>query len=99
MVTEITTQPVSPIIVALEDVTLTCLASVNDVTYSWHRVDDDLPSKSRGRNSNTLTILRATPHDEGIYYCVASKERIIVESNRVIVRIDGKKLCHSHKYI
>jgi len=62
------------------------------VTYSWHRVDDDLPSRSRGQSSNTLTILRATPHDEGMYYCVASKEGISVESNRTIMRIDGKDL-------
>ena len=91
LITEITTQPVSPTtVIALEDVTLNCLASVDDVTYSWHRVDGDLPSRSRGQNSNTLTIPRATPHDEGMYYCMASKEGVIVESNRAIISVNGK---------
>ena len=91
--TEITTQPVSPTtVIALEDVTLNCSASVDDVTYSWHRVDGDLPSRSRGQNSNTLTIPRATPHDEGMYYCMAKKESVRVESEGVIINVDGKML-------
>jgi len=93
LLTGITIQPVnSATAIALEDVTLACSSSVDDVTYSWHHVDDDLPSRSRGRNSNIFTILSATPHDEGMYYCVASKEGISAESNRTIVRIDGEDL-------
>jgi len=71
---------------------LTCSASVDDVTYSWHHVSDRVPSKLVGQNSNILTISRATPHDEGMYYCMASKDGISVESSRAIVRIDGKEL-------
>jgi len=60
------------------------------VIYSWHRVDNDLPSKSRGQNSNTLIIPRATPHDEGMYYCKAKKSEVSVESRKAVVRVDGE---------
>ena len=93
MVTEITTQPTSSVtVIALGDVTLTCSASVNDVTYSWHRVGSSVPLRSHGQNSSTFTIPRIIPHDDGMYYCVATKENIIVESNRAIVRVDGKEI-------
>jgi len=93
LIIEFITQPVSSITVkALEDVTLTCSASVDDVTYSWHRVNHSIPSRSMiQNNTNTLTIVKATPYDEGVYYCMASKEGIIVESDRAIVKVDGKE--------
>ena len=96
LLTEITTQPVSSIaVIALQDVILTCSASVNDVTYSWHRVDGSIPSKSQGQNSNKLTIPQTTPLDEGMYYCIAMKEGVRIESNRAILNVDGnyKLLC------
>ena len=88
---EITTHPSSTTVIALQDVTLTCSASVDDVTYAWHRDGGSVPSRSRGQNSNTLTITRATPPDEGMYYCMANKEGISVESSRARVRVDGEK--------
>ena len=95
MVTEIITQPISSVtVIALEDLTLTCSASVDNVVYSWHRVDGRVPSRSLGKNSNTFTIPRITPHDDGIYYCVATINNIIVVSNRATVRVDGEKLYH-----
>ena len=60
------------------------------MTYSWRRVNGDLPNGSTGQHSNTLTIVRATPTDEGKYYCVASKEKIRVESNRATLNVDGR---------
>ena len=90
MLIEITTHPSNTTVMALKGVTLTCSSSVDDVTYSWHRDDGSVPSRSRGQNSNTLTITRATPPDEGRYYCMASKEGISVESNRARVRVDGE---------
>ena len=78
--------------IALQDVTLSCSASIDDVTYSWHRDDGNVPSRSSGQGSNTLTIPRATPPDEGWYYCMASKDGISVESRRAKVDIDGKKV-------
>jgi len=87
---EITTHPSSTTVIALEDVTLTCSSSVDDVTYSWHRDGRTVPSRSRGQNSNTLTIPTATPPDGGRYYCMANKEGINVESNRARVRVDGE---------
>ena len=90
MLIEITTHPSSTTVIALQDVTLNCLASVDDVTYSWHRDGGSVPSRSRGQNSNTLIITRATPPDEGMYYCMANKEGISVESSRARVRVDGE---------
>ena len=62
------------------------------MTYSWHRDGGSVPSKSKGRNRKTLTICTATPPDEGMYYCMANKEGISVESNRATLTIDGKRI-------
>ena len=62
------------------------------MTYSWHRVDAPLPAGSIGQNSDTLTIRRATPHDEGMYYCTARKSGTSVTSNTGSVQVDGKDL-------
>ena len=59
--------------------------------YSWHRVDGDIPSHSHGRHNDTLTIRRVTPHDEGMYYCTARKNRITIQSVTVVVTVDGKE--------
>ena len=89
--TEIATQPINLTVIALEDVTLNCSASVDDVRYSWHRVDGDLPVKSSGQHSNTLTINKATPYDEGMYSCKASKSGISINSRRAVVKVDGEE--------
>ena len=62
------------------------------MTYSWHRVSGRVPSRSIGQNSNIFTIPRIIPPDEGLYCCIASKESVRVESNRVLIRVDGKEL-------
>ena len=91
--TEITTQPADrTTVLALNDVTLSCSASVDDVTYSWHRVSDILPNNS---SSGTFTIREATPYDEGMYYCTASKDGVIVSSDNAVVQVDGKGLLNS----
>ena len=91
LITEITIQPVNSITVrALENVTLHCLASVDDVIYSWHRIDGHIPPRSLGQHSDTLTIHTVTPHDEGMYYCIANKSAISVQSNNASVQVDGK---------
>ena len=95
MKTAITTHPVnSTTVVALKDVVLSCSASVDDVAYSWHRVSCDLPLQSQGENSSTFTILGATPHDVGTYYCTARKNGVSVKSNNALVQVDGKGLCN-----
>ena len=93
LVTEITTHPASTInAMALESITLMCSASVDNVTYSWHRVDGDVPSHSQGQNSNTYTIQGVTPRDEGTYYCTAAGEDgIQVNSHNAMIEVDGKK--------
>ena len=94
--TEIITQPTSPLTVTvLEDAMLTCLSSVDDATYSWHRVGSGVPSRSIGQNNNTLTIPRVTPYDTGMYYCIAERNSISVESDKAVVSVDGKELCYS----
>ena len=62
------------------------------MTYSWHRVGGSVPSRSIGQNSNTLTILKATPYDIGVYYCIAERQRISVKSSEAVLRVNGKKL-------
>ena len=89
---EITTHPSNTTVIALQVVTLTCSASVDDVTYSWHRDGGSVPSRSRGQDSNMLIIRRATPPDEGMYYCMASKEGISVESKKATLTVDGKRI-------
>ena len=97
--TEITTQPADRTTVwALNDVTLSCSASVDDVTYSWHRVGDILPTNSSVHHSGTFTIREATPYDEGMYYCTASKDGVIVSSDKAVVQVDGKGLYNSDKF-
>ena len=61
---------------ALTSVTFICSVSdVNGVTYSWHHTNGDIPStRSRGQNTNTLTITTAIPPDEGMYYCIATND-------------------------
>ena len=91
LVIEISTHPVGhTYVVALQDVTLHCSASVNGVIYSWHRVDGALPAGSTGQNSDTLTVNGATPHDEGMYYCTARKSGISVDSGNGSIEVDGK---------
>ena len=46
-----------------------------------------------GRHSDSLTIHRITPDDEGVYYCIARKKHgIRVRSNNASVKVDGKEL-------
>ena len=62
------------------------------MAYSWHRVGGSVPSRSIGQNSNTLTILRATPYDIRVYYCIAKRQGISVKSSEAVLRVNGKKL-------
>jgi len=95
--TEITAQPVSSTVIALNDVTLTCSATYDStITYSWHRVGGSVPSKSSGQNSNRLTIPRVVSADEGEYYCLAEFLGHCAESNKAIVTVDGKKIALLH---
>ena len=63
------------------------------MTYSWHRVGGSVPQRSQGQNTNELTIPQATPPDEGMYYCIAMKEGIRVESKKATLNVNGKSLC------
>ena len=93
LITEINLQPINlTVVLALQDITLNCSASIDIARYSWHRVDGHIPSHSHGRHSDTFTIYRVTPHNEGTYYCVAKKHGIIVRSIDALIEVDGKEL-------
>ena len=95
--TEITIQPINfTTVLALESVTLSCLASIDDVRYSWHHVDGHIPSSSQGRHNNTFTIHRITPDSQGTYYCVVKKHEIIVRSNNTFIAVDGTEYYNVH---
>ena len=76
-------------VTALENATLSCSSSVDDVAYSWHNVHGTVPLKSIGQNSHMLTIPSVTPYDAGVYYCIAKKEEVSVESNKAVVGVEG----------
>ena len=88
----ITTHPMNSKVKALTSVTFTCSVSdVNGVTYSWHRTNGDIPStRSRGQNTNTLTITRAIPPDEGMYYCLATNDGGSTSSRNASLTVDGE---------
>ena len=90
--TGVTASPASSTVTALNNVTLTCTPSSGGIDgYSWHRVDGDLPSQSSGQNTNTLTIHRIVPADEGEYYCMATQfVRHCAVSDNVMVIVEGK---------
>ena len=88
----INTHPMNSKIKALTNVSFTCSVSdVNGVTYSWHRNNSDIPStRSRGQNTNTLTITRAIPPDEGMYYCIATNDGGSTASRSASLTVDGE---------
>ena len=79
-------------VIALNDATLRCTTAVDNVKYSWHRANGVMPSGSIGLNKSTLTIPRAIPPDMGVYYCIISKDRVTVESDRATLDVNGKLL-------
>ena len=64
--------------------------------YSWHHVNGHIPSHSRGRHSNAFTIRKITPDNEGTYYCVVKKHRIIARSNNAFIAVEGKEFYNVH---
>ena len=88
----INTHPANSKVKALTKVTFTCSASDdNGVTYSWHRTNGNIPStRSRGQNTSTLTITRAIPPDEGMYYCTATNDGGSTSSRSASLTVDGE---------
>ena len=58
----------------------------------WYRIGDSVPTRSIGKNNSTLIIPAVTPYDAGVYYCIAEKEEITVESNKAELSVDGRGL-------
>ena len=90
----IDTHPVSSKVKALKSFIFKCSASaVNGVTYSysWHRINGNIPStRSTGQNTNTLTITRVVPPDEGMYYCIATNDGGSTSSRSASLTVDGE---------
>ena len=88
--------PVSKKVTALRNVTFTCQASVSirsssKLSYSWHRYNGTIPNKRlNGYNTNTLTIIKAIPPDEGLYYCTASNNFGSSSSKIAFLMVDGE---------
>ena len=92
MITGIDASPISSTVATLNDVTLTCLPtafSIRPEMYSWHRVNGKVPSHSSGQNTDTLTIHRVVPADEGQYYCMATAFGHCAVSDNVMVTVEG----------
>ena len=90
LTTGISNQPMNHTVIALDDATLRCTTSVDNARYSWHRVNGTIPSRSMGQRSSTLTIFRAIPPDEGMYYCVIRKNTVSIQSDRATLEVNGK---------
>ena len=90
----IKTNPSNAKVTALTSVTFTCSASnINGVThsFSWHRNNSDIPNtRSTGQNTNTLTIDRVIPPDEGMYYCIVTNDAGSTSSERATLTVDGE---------
>ena len=86
--------PMNAKVKALTSAIFVCLANnVNGInySYSWHRTNGDIPStRSRGQNTNTLTITRAIPPDEGMYYCIATNDGGSTSSRSASLTVDGE---------
>ena len=90
LTTGISNQPMSHTVIALNDATLNCTTPVDGARYLWRRVNGMIPSRSQGRRTFTLTIPGAIPPDEGMYYCIISKDAVTVESDRATIEVNGK---------
>ena len=105
MITGVTARPASSTVVTLNDVTLTCssISSSIAITYSWHRVDVDLPPSSTGQNTNRLTLHNVVQADEGQYYCMGIAFGHCAVSNKARVIVEGIKIsyliCMAYVYI
>ena len=64
------------------DVTLTCYASgADNLKYQWMRMGKkNIPSKARGKGSNTLIIPNIMVRNSGLYRCVVSSGGVTVMS-------------------
>ena len=90
LTTGFSNQPMNHTVTALDDAMLQCTSPLDNVRYSWHRVNGQIPSRSIGQMSFRLTIPRAIPPDEGLYYCVISKNSVSIESDRATLEVNGK---------
>ncbi|XP_065886416.1 uncharacterized protein [Dysidea avara] len=91
----IITHPTNKTVNALKDVTFMCQASDisygGKVTYSWHCYNSTIPNtRSRGQNTDTLTITRAIPPDEGLYYCFASNDAGSTSSRAAFLMVNDR---------
>ena len=95
MITGVDAYPTSSTVEVSDDVTLTCetRSPLNTPSgYSWHRVNGDVPSHASGQKTDTLTIHRIVPIDEGEYYCMAIWFGHCARSDSVTVIVKSKKM-------
>ena len=81
-----------------DNITLTCVVvrvGPITVTYSWHRVDGDIPAKSTGVHSSELTIPWFGLADEGQFYCIIKKFGHCGKTDNITLTLDGEN-CTSY---
>ena len=79
----ITLRPTSTNVVVGENVTFSCDATgFPEPSIRWLKEDSLLPSSAVGENTKTLTIDPVSFGDEGFYYCEATSNDLVVESDR-----------------
>ena len=68
------------------EVSFTCTAlAFPEPTYTWSRVDSELPDSAVGANTPTLTLSPAVLGDQGVYYCNATSSEVSVMSDTGIL--------------
>lgn len=82
--------PVSRDVRSNENVTLTCLALGDDITYKWERENSVLPSQTLNQNTHVLTLPDLRPSDSGNYRCRVSNVHGVTFSNYAYVNVTGK---------
>ena len=73
------------------NLTMECLPDKNDLHYSytWKKKNDAIPSRTRGINSQILTIYNLIPEDSGDYQCIVSNRTGKISSEFSTVNVIG----------
>ena len=95
----ITLHPTSTNVVVGENVTFSCDATgFPEPSIRWLKEDGLLPSSAVGENTTTLTIDLVNFGDKGLYYCEATSNDLVVESDRATLS-GTKNTSHVYKCV
>ena len=83
------------------EVSFTCTAlAFPEPTYTWSRVDSELPDSAVGANTPTLTLSPAVFGDQGVYYCNAtsSGDSVISDTATLTSEYYTIHIAHTHTH-